>query len=342
MEEAIKKLILNTEIKGEHIPHFPKEGYTPIPISPNNFNEILNIDKTPQIAFIDGGNQEILGSSTFSLQLIKIYYCIYQDNKRIKRKTIETFALIDTTSFDGSMKYTLEFFNNISNNPNNNYSQSQFDAYDDSLSFGKNRVTPSSIADAARRFMEINTAKKLCEELNRGFIVLDGNLDPTVTGESEKLNSLFETALKNNNSICGLSKTTSLITNAGKSIPAVLDNLKNEGKWYYTNLIKIKENKFPDIIVVKLHQNSKYIFRLDIKNKQEIKTLMSTLSKNSKDPVFLGYPYGLIEADNFARVSNREIDIIRTQILTKLGSDIKKIRPHLNTANAHSILDNIQ
>ena len=33
------------------------------------------------------------------------------------------------------------------------------------------------------------------------------------------------------------------------------------------------------------------------------------LSSISVDPVFLGYPYGLVEADKLARVTNKEVEI---------------------------------
>ena len=95
--------------------------------------------------------------------------------------------------------------------------------------------------------------------------------------------------------------------------------------------------------IVKLNKNSRYIFKLEIfnKNKYEINEIMSILKNNSKDPVFLGYPYGLIEADQFARISNKEKDYLKTIFLAKLGKDNDKIAQYLNTLNAHNVLDSI-
>ena len=103
------------------------------------------------------------------------------------------------------------------------------------------------------------------------------------------------------------------------------------------------ENHEVDMYITKLNKNSRYIFKLEIfnKNKFDINEILSILKSNSKDPVFLGYPYGLIEADKFARIGNREKDYLKTIFLAKLGKDNEKIAQYLNTMNAHSVLDRI-
>ena len=62
---------------------------------------------------------------------------------------------------------------------------------------------------------------------------------------------------------------------------------------------------------------------------------------NAKDPVFLGYPYGLIEADKFARCQENEKDYLKTRFIQKTTKDYKKIKQILNTNKAHDLLDNI-
>ena len=69
--------------------------------------------------------------------------------------------------------------------------------------------------------------------------------------------------------------------------------------------------------------------------------LFSLLMKNSTDPVFLGYPYGLIEADKSARVSNKESEYLKTIFLVKAGKQLKKISQYFKSTDAHSILDKI-
>ena len=90
----------------------------------------------------------------------------------------------------------------------------------------------------------------------------------------------------------------------------------------------------------KLHKNSSRIFRFEIfkEQKPELNTIFSILANNSKDPVFLGYPYGLIEADKLARVSNDEADLLRSS----LGIRLEKSQiSSFNQRNAHNILDSI-
>ena len=93
---------------------------------------------------------------------------------------------------------------------------------------------------------------------------------------------------------------------------------------------------------VKLHEKSKHIFRFEIYKEQKfnINRILSLIAENSNDPVFLGYPYGLIEADRFARISNKELDYFKTMITLKLGAD-SRLNEHLSSRNAHEILDRI-
>ena len=79
---------------------------------------------------------------------------------------------------------------------------------------------------------------------------------------------------------------------------------------------------------------------MDLSN-ENINNTVSALKQNSKDPVFLGYPYGLIEADKFARISNNEAEYLRMTFVAKACKSFDKIKQHLNALNAHSILDNI-
>ena len=55
----------------------------------------------------------------------------------------------------------------------------------------------------------------------------------------------------------------------------------------------------------------------------------------------MGYPYGLIEADRFARVSNQERDSLKLRLRVMLGKEFKRIEKYINSTNAHEILDNI-
>lgn len=341
MDQAIKEILGKIEAAGEETPHFQKKGYAPFSLSKDNFHEIIKTDSKKPIAFIDGGNQEIAGSNSFSLQLLRVYYTIYQDNKRIEKEAIDAFALVTVERKDKELNYSVKIFPKKTKLELDHFT---FDLYDKTLSTGAHAVKPETIGDTVRKFMELLVAKKLCAKIHSGIIVLDTTLEATVTGEKKIFDRLYSDAEKNGVAVCALSKTTNLLTESGNSVLAVLQAMSPKTSWSYHPLARItSEDHKADIYLVKLHEKSKYVFRLDIYNKSisNADEIISLLSLNSKDAVFLGYPYGLIEADKRARVTNREIEVEKTKLFVKLGKDFEKMRSYLNTKNAHDILDNI-
>ncbi|MBT3409003.1 hypothetical protein HN415_10105, partial [Candidatus Woesearchaeota archaeon] len=66
--------------------------------------------------------------------------------------------------------------------------------------------------------------------------------------------------------------------------------------------------------------------------------VLGFLAMNSRDLILPGYPYGLIKADKFARVSVNETQILKTRFNTKLK---KEVRESLNLNNVHEVLDSI-
>lgn len=340
-KEIINSIItsLNTSLeeKGTHI-QLNDPSYKPITFSKNNFHEIKTIESNQRIAFIDGGNTEILKSPNFSLQLIRIYFTIYQNNKRIDSKKLEFYILINAINQEENITYKTQFFGI-------NKKTINFDSFDKTIRQGQHRIFISSIGNVIRRFTELETAKNIIGELdNNDIIILDGDLKSSITNEINYLTQLYEKAAEKNITIAAISKTSELFTEKGNALIPVLNELSPKDEWYYHPLVKIEnQNHKADIYIIKLNKNSKHTFKLEISNKTKYKIdeLLSILKQNSKDPVFLGYPYGLIEADNFARVSNKEMDYIKTIFLTKLGKDNEKISKYLNTSNSHNILDSI-
>ncbi|MBW3023163.1 hypothetical protein KY308_03600, partial [Candidatus Woesearchaeota archaeon] len=162
------------------------------------------------------------------------------------------------------------------------------------------------------------------------IVILDGSLDSKNKTESEYLLNLFSAAEKNESFLCAIAKTTAMTTAKGNSVTAALNSAAPKSRWCYI----MKSAAF-----VKLHPNSKYIFRIDANKINS--NLLSALAAISKDPVFLGYPYGLVEADSLARVSNREKEILRIEVASRFGKAWENIEFAENSLNAHEILDNI-
>ena len=134
------------------------------------------------------------------------------------------------------------------------------------------------------------------------------------------------------------------MTDTGNSITNALNKFNFKGKWLYHPIAEISSDEHrADMAFVKLHDKSKYIFRFEIykEQKDKIKDVAGLLADNCKDPVFVGYPYGLIEADRNARITNNEKDMMKTFFSVKFGRDWERIKETLTSVDAHEILDSI-
>ena len=308
MKELLNRIIQILKINDNEI-LFDDINKKSIKIKKENHKKIISINTNKSIAFVDGGNLEIIKTPALSLFFNRIYYCIYKKNKRVDKKRIEFYSLITSDEKNISSTCYPKIIKDYS-----------FDPFDKDLITSHRRLSVSKVGNFIRRLAELKTSL----EINSDFVVLDGSLDYVHKYEKEIINDF--------NNIAGLSKTISLITKNGLSVAGYLNKINNKETWYY----KAKDNLY----FIKLHKNSKYVFRLDYP-KNDLDVLLSLLIENSKDPIFLGYPYGLIEADKFARVSKKEAEILKLNIKTKLKKDYKEIEPHLNSMNSHYILDNI-
>jgi hypothetical protein len=125
----------------------------------------------------------------------------------------------------------------------------------------------------------------------------------------------------------GISKSCSLLTRNKKGVIDSLNELHTKlDMWRFGN---------DRLSFVKLNQNSHHIFRLDTYS-GNIDAIVSLLSFYSTDPVFLGYPYGLIKADQEARVSNEEKSILRVMFNSMINLEKTEV-----STNAHSKLDSV-
>jgi len=332
MEKELLNRILNRvdsqlSSKGSRI--FEK-NCIPIDINRKNFHKIENSSSGKKMAFIDGGNAEILKAPNFSLQSVRTYCAIYQHNRRISSKKKDFFLLVTAGEACNA-----ELFSAASNT-----SESfRFNPFDDSLKQGGHQIELKKIAGTIRNMLELRQAIEITKNKDACIIVMDGRLEFDTKQETELLNQLKTVAEQNNTAITALSKTTNLITNEGNSISLVIGGIAPEEEWYYSPLA---EKEDTCIGLAKLNKNSEYIFRFDtLKQAGNTNEILDLLKHNSKDPIFPGYPYGLIEADQFARVSNAEKEQLKMQLTVAAGGRWEKISRCIRSADAHNILDNI-
>jgi len=301
--------------------------YTPLKIESKNFHEISSKKSDKRILFVDGGSSILFESADFCIGIIRIGGIVYSSAKRVKRSSEEFHILIK--EING--KYYIKTY------PETSFSNITFNPEDESLKNGLEKCTVSKIISVIRRFVEIDYAYKHSSDVD--YILLDGTLEARYPLEDKYLEKLFATG-----KACALSKTCSLTTKNGLSITKTLYDM-NEKSWYYHPIIINNNPKHEaEIYFVKLHEKSRYVFRFEVQKNfsKDVEKLFSDIYLNSKDPIFLGYPYGFIDVDQYVRVSDEESELLRTKMSMRLGKDWNEFSKHLNSMNAHSILDKIK
>ena len=278
-------------------------------IDENQFLKIIpSFEKS--ISFIDGGQAEILFSGNFNLSFIRVS-SLTLDNG-VKKQSKKEFFLLTTAKYhDNDIHYVSKIFGDKIIDENDLFISSN----DVSIKASNERAPISKVINIARRFAELSLASKTETE----FVILDGTLEKTYKNEEKYLEKL-------NSNTCSLAKSSSLFTTSGNSPVIVMNKKGPEGCWYYQI-----NNK---TCFVKLHSKAKHVFRFEGN-----KGILSYLADNSKDALFLGYPYGLLLVDKIARVSNEEKRLLRAKFI--LDEKNKEIVQFLSTTNAHEILDNL-
>jgi hypothetical protein len=363
--EAARKLIIDLDAKipeddlGK--PFFKGDGVRMFPFDENGFHPIENTERACRIAFVDGGNQELIGAPDFSIQLNRVYFSMWNGNQRVLEKIpnrIEFFSSTNSRFTDDQVFYDTSIFP-VKEEQRAMLPEEQdlsFDSLDRTVTIGTQRADISRVASIARVFAEWQLATEIVRhELNEGdILVVDRTLQTTFKKESKYLSLLVKEAKQKGVIVSGLSKTCALFTDKGLSLIGAISKLTNDsgitGKWY----LPIAEINTLDhnavFMIVKLVPEASRIFRYEIQREQfnflslsEIQGIMSQLAKNSSDVTFPGYPYGLIDADRFARVSFQEVAYYKTLVLSQLSSkeSWEKMSCHVQGKDAHDVLNTL-
>jgi len=277
-------------------------------IDKDNFSQIIS-NNNKSIAFIDGGQAEILSAGNFCLSFIRVSAQVFENNKKTKSYNHE-FFLFTKAVYKEDIYYESKIFGDKLVDE----SDLLISSNDTSIKIGSERAPISKVTNMARRFAEL----ALANNVNTDFIILDGTLEKTFNNEELYLNKL--------NNASALAKSSSLFTTSGNSPIVLLNKIGPNTHWQY----QLNENTS----FVKLNEKTKHVFRFE-GNKE----VLPFLTNNCSDAIFLGYPYGLILADKMARVSNAEKNSLMMRFLLK--EENKEIAEYLNSMNAHGILDSI-
>lgn len=340
LKEIVEDIGFSSDISGGEKIIFGKNGYVPKPIDKNNFEPIEKANSTKRICFVDGGNSEIIGSADFSLQFIRVYCCIFKNNKKADEIKNEFFVLADSFAKDGDIFYKTKFYS-----VSGNFSLDGFsvNSMDEKIVEGGRRAGISKVGGIIRRIAELKLAENVVEAGKADIIVLDGTLESTF-GENNHLDKLYENALIKNTVICAVAKTANLFTDKGKNALAYISRIGGSGMWGCNNIIDINNDDHKaDISIIRLNSRSKYCFRFEIFKSQKWhdKEVLGCLADNCRDFSFSGYPYGLIVADRFARVSNKEKGYLKSLFMAKAGKNMAELAEEIAHNDAHSVLDSI-
>ncbi|HLD80326.1 MAG TPA: hypothetical protein VJA18_07245 [Candidatus Nanoarchaeia archaeon] len=314
-----------SEFLKKHLSQFPAEDQLlfnnkVIEIRKDNFTAIFKSLPPASIAFIDGGQAEIISAGNFCLSFIRTGALAYTNNQKSTDYKHEFYLLTIARHENNKIVYQSSIFPSLGEKLIDE--QDLVISIDVSLTRqniqkGLEPASITQVANAARRFAELALAAKIAASAD--IIVLDGTLDCSYPNEEKYLAKLPAQA-------CALAKSSSLFTVSGNSPVVLLNKLNPFGRWSYP----IEGNNY----FVKLHEKAKHVFRFT-GNKDALPALV----ENSNDALFLGYPYGLIAVDKFARVSNEEKKALRMKVL--LQAENKEIAEYLFATNAHDILDNL-
>jgi hypothetical protein len=311
------------------MPYFADKRYKAVSFSSSNFKK-LEAAGGPAICSVDGSNMQLMAAPHFSLQLIRTCAVVYRKNIREAMHRDEMYVLVSTERDGESIRYDVQTFPE-------KYSF-KVDRQDQTMRVGQESVALSKVCELVRSLAEVEMAKQMLGKLKEGdVLVRDGSLEPKLTQEKEAFMQLFDNS--RNVALVGLSKTTDLLTDSGQSVPAALNSMAPGGAWMYHPLAM--SVGLTELAAVKLNEKSTHVFRLDfLKSQSErVREVCRVLAHHSTDPVFLGYPYGLIEAHKGALISAQE----RTQLLTivkaRAGEQWTKIEGQLRGADAHDVLD---
>lgn len=227
-----------------------------------------------------------------------------------------------------------------------------------SISDGKTAALDGSapLASLARRLAEIRLATRMASDMLKpgDILVMDGSLQTSLDVEKQYAGRLYDTAVKRGVIVCGLAKTTRLLTESGEPLLARASEIAAKAghdRWY----VPVAEGMFGDgltsMLAAKLHPRSRFVFRVDVLRRQfqdmddgQRNAVFWSLAANSGDVAAPGYPYGLIDADKHAQVRKKEAAMYRRSLYSRMEGRPERRRMlvrHPDSIIFHDILNRV-
>jgi len=300
-----------------------------VPLAIENFHP-LNPLENVKIGFVDGGNNILFLSPGQAVHMIRLYYSIFKDSKKMEygRYTfiLDTRIMVEENAFDVRI-----------------YDVNSSYIFPERMRIGIEEIDErekiAGIGAYLRRIGEWLLVSRIMDRCD--IIVRDGSLQTGEKKEYEYANRVFEHV--NASTIIGFSKTCSLLTTGGYSLVAAIHHLSRmhgiKAPWYYHPVAKNISTIRGDMFVVKLHPFSEYAFRVEVYPENKAEKALGSLIPQSNDPTFIGYPYGLIDADINARITEEEAKIYRN-LLYNNADEFSRLQA--NAMNAHELISEVR
>ena len=318
-----------------------KEGWKPLPQE----------SADSLIAFVDGGNAEIVKTPSAEIHRIRTATVATSGSRIAMVRQKEGYLIVKAAVKDrGKTGYKAQLFDSNLDHPvaeNNGFLELE--------SFG---ISPAAAendgsglgraARTTRRLLELATGTAAAKELWKNseggakkLIVLDGTLETFSSKEKSEMESLLAAASGNNIIVGAVAKTCSLLTTEGEPLIAAADRI-SEGKDGYIIVAHEKSERHKaTACVARLNQNASYLFRVETAAAGDLETFLAALKLQSNDVAFPGYPYGLIMADRFARISDNDAEITKSKMAATANAEMKELLKQEKAINAHRILDSM-
>ncbi len=318
-------------------PYFSqKRYYEPVKIEKKNLSRFEVVEQGRKICCIDGGNNKIFESPTDSIHLIRAYFNLFKREKRVINTEPMTAFLISKLD-ENKVIAKLRI---ISGEIPLHRKEFVFEERD------LEELTLDNAAHSVRKYLEWELIEYVVQEYlhENDILVRDGVLKTTVESEREYAERAYSEIKKGKVTLIGIAKTSSLRTTKNYPLIAAVQQLARDvgmRRWYYH---PVAENSHPDhkgeLYIVKYHPSSNYAFRTEFYREVDVdhEKVLSELAFQAKDPIFLGYPYGLVDADKRARVTDEEVEYLKNMAKNKMKNSF---RDKINSINAHDRLSQI-
>lgn len=285
--------------------------------------------KGGRIAFVDGGNASLISTPSAELQRIRTAAVVISGKKLTEVTQKEGYLLAELhPDSSGKLHFNAKLTDSTLETSN---------SYVEGINIGGNEL--AKFCEAARRIAEIKAAESAVKKLDGGFAVLDGTLEAFSENEKKALEGLFAAADDRNVTIGAVAKTCSLLTDNGEPLIEAAEKASSGKEGYILVAEGTNERHNAAVAVARLNSSASHLFRAEARNASDLGKLLAALRNQSNDATFPGYPYGLIMADRFARISDNDADVTKAKIRAAADGETRKMLQGEKALDAHRILD---